>query len=322
MAPTIVILATGGTVANPPDVDGYVPGREVVDAIPELDREADIEVRDVMGKASSAIGIADWIAIGDAVETALDEDPDGIVITHGSNSMEETAYVLNLVLDTHIPVALTAAQRNFRTTGNDGNRNLLDAVRTVADPRAVGKGVLVVVNDQIHGARDVTKTVSGRPDAWSSGDFGPLGLVDKDGVVGFYRSTARDHTRDTPFSLPDDEDGVPTVEIAYSAVGIGGRAIVDAVDRGVDGLVLAAYPTGSPDRSGGDDQGAALERAVGELPVVVSHRGLEGWPSRRSLPEDCLWGDTLTPQKARILLGLGLRETDDTDTLQRYFETC
>ncbi|WP_416841488.1 asparaginase [Haloferax sp. DFSO52] len=320
---TVVLLTMGGTIANPPERSGYISGGELVDSIPELDEIAEVTVKEVRSKASSSIDFDDWVALRDEIERVLSESsPDGIVVTLGSNTTAETAYFLELTVGTDVPIALTAAQRNYGTQGADGNRNLLDAVRTVATPDARERGVLVVVNDEIHAARDVSKLVSGRPDAWESSDFGPIGLVDKYGHVGFYRTPDRIHTDDPPFVPPSDGAAFPSVVISYAAVDDDGSMVDAAVERGVDGIVLAAFPTGAASkRDGKPDQRAALERAVeAGIPVVVSHRGTEGWPASTYLTDaQFIWGDTLTPSKARILLTLALCRTSDPSRIQTYF---
>lgn len=319
---TVHLLATGGTIANPLDIDGYLPGQDLVDEVPELDSVADVRVTDVSSTGSSGITPEIWFDLHRTVSDAVDSSPpDGFVVTHGSNTVEETAYFLNLTLDTEVPVVLTAAQRNHRLIGNDGDRNLLDAVKVARAPEAVGRGVLVVLNDEIHHARDVTKTASGRPDAWTSGNLGVVGLIDKRDNMKFYRRTERLHTTDSPFDVTDVEPAaLPDVEIVYSAAGNDGTMVECAVESGADGIVIAALPTGSPaapvDRDGQLD--AAERAARSGTPVVLSHRGLDGWP----YPTDpFIWGDTLTPQKARVLLSLALLETTDHDEIERYFMT-
>lgn len=321
--PTVRLLATGGTIANPPTVDGYLPGRELVAAVPELEGVAELEVTDVARTGSSGVTPATWAALGADIDRAAvgDAPPDGYVITHGSNTLEETAYALHLTIATERPVVLTAAQRNHGTVGNDGDRNLLDAVRVAADPAGVGHGALVVVNDEIHAARGVTKAVSGRPDAWVSGGLGPLGLVDKRGRVAFYRRSLRSHGADTPFGRIDPAS-FPRVAVVYATAGADGTMVDRAVEDGVDGIVVAALPTGAPAAPpDGPSQAVALEGAIdADVPVAISHRGLEGWP-KSSLIEDgpYIWADTLRPPQARILLALGLTRTDDREALQTYF---
>lgn len=323
--PTVRVLATGGTIANPPDVDGYLTGEQLVADVPEVTSVADVTVEDVASTGSSGVTPEIWFDLRERIDASAagDDPPDGFVVTHGSNTAEETAYFLNLALGTERPVVVTAAQRNHGTVGNDGDRNLVDAVRVAGHPDAPGRGTLVVVNDEIHQSRDVTKTVSGRPDAWTSGEFGALGFTDKRGLVRFYRRSERRHAPDTEFDVAGrDPEAFPRVEVVYSVAGADGTMVEAAVERGADGIVLAALPTGTPAEPDGlPTQTAALERVASNgVPVVISHRGLEGWPKRSLLEEGpFVWGDTLRPQKARILLALGLGETDDADRLQEFF---
>lgn len=320
--PHVRIVATGGTIANPPDVEGYLPGAQLVENIPELEDVAELTVDDVASVGSSAMSPAIWQDLHAAVREAVEDGVDGVVVTHGSNTLEETAYFLDLTLGVERPVVLTAAQRNHRTIGNDGDRNLLDAVRVAAHSDAVGRGVLVAVNDEVHAARDVTKTVSGRPDAWTSAPFGAVGLVDKYGLVQFYRRSDRSHAPHAALSPSSDAEAFPRVEVIYSVAGADGSMIDAAVANGVDGLVVAALPTGTLAKpQDGPRQHDALERAVDAgVPVAISHRGLEGWPKPWILHESpFIWADTLRPQKAHILLALGLLETDDPDRLQELF---
>ena len=327
--PRVRVLATGGTIANPPDADGYLSGAELVGGVSELDAVADVVAEDVASVASTCITPELWWRLHDRIHELVARDPPaGIVVTHGSNTVEETAYFLHLTLDTDVPVVLTAAQRNHGTVGNDGDRNLLDAVRVAATPGARGRGVLVVANDTIHGARDVTKAVSSRPDAWTSPNAGPLGYTDKRGRVGFYARPERAHTTDAEFSFVEregGEDGVdfPRVEVVYSVAGADGRATDLLVEDGdCRGIVVAALPTGAPARpTDRDTQAAALRRAVDRgIPVVLTHRGSAGWPYEY---EPFVRGDTLRPGKARILLALGLLAGCDGEGcgLQRLFDT-
>lgn len=323
--PAVRLLATGGTIANPPTTEGYLTGEELLEEIPPIESVADVDVADVASTGSSGVTPTIWLDLLTRIErdSSSGTPPDGFVITHGSNTVEETAYFLHLAATTDRPIVLTAAQRNHGTLGSDGDRNLLDAIRVAAHPAATGHGALVIVNDEIHGARAVTKTVSGRPDAWDAGDFGPLGLIDKRGQIRFYRRSIRSHGADTPFDLDRlSSKAFPQIEIVYSAAFTDGSLVDIARERGVDGLVVAALPTGTP--AAPDDrvsQLAALERAADAgIPVVISHRGQEGWPKSTLLSDDrFIWGDTLTPQKARILLALGLSNTDDYGELREYF---
>lgn len=322
--PTVRLLATGGTIANPPDIDRYLTGRELVDEVPEVEKAADVSVTDIVSTGSSGMTSRIWWNLHDEIREAAasSSPPDGFVVTHGSNTVEETAYFLHLTLDTDLPVTLTAAQRNHGTVGNDGDRNLIDAVKIAGHPEARGRGAMVVLNDEIHSARDVTKVVSGRPDAWSSTSFGILGMIDKRDNVGFFRETTRRHAPNTEFDLDDvSPEDLPRVEIVYTAAGNDGMMARAAVDNGAEGIVLAALPTGSPaEPEGYEGQATTIHDLLDEgVPVVLTHRGAEGWPYPR---KRFIWGNTLSPQKARILLALALTRTDRTDheRLQEYFE--
>jgi L-asparaginase len=320
--PEITLLATGGTIANPPDVDGYLSGSRLVERIPDLDEIARIEAEDIASIASTCFTPDIWWRLHDRIRDLLDTTaPDGIVITHGSNTIEETAYFLQLTLDMDVPVVLTAAQRNHDTIGNDGDRNLYDAVRVAASDDARGRGVLVVANDTIYGARDVVKAVSSRPDAWVSPNTGPLGYTDKRGRINFYAAAER--SDGAAFDFADREDrSFPRVDVVHSVAGSDGQ-VVDLLleDGNSEGIVVAALPTGAPARpTGADTQSAALERAVNAgVPVVLSHRGLAGWPYEY---EPFVRGDTLRPSKARILLALALLDgVDDRESIQALFDT-
>lgn len=319
--PHVHHLATGGTIANPVDIEGYLPGEKLIEEIPEIADVADITVTDISSVGSSTISYDIWFDLHDKIHSLAESEdpPDGIVITQGSNSIEETAYFLNLTLDTEIPVTLAAAQRNHRLIGNDGDRNLLDAIKVAASEEARGRGALVCINDEIHPAREVSKMVSGRPDAWTSGNLGVLGLIDKRDNMYFYRETEQRTYPNTEFDISDvSPDEFPHIEIIYSHIGSGPELIEKASEH-ADGLVIAGFPTGTPKSSKeGRSQSDVCEELLDEgYPIVMSHRGFEGYP----YPGDTfIWGNTLDPQHAAILLALGLLKTDDYDELNRMFE--
>lgn len=320
----VTVLATGGTIANPPDVEGYLSGTRLVERIPEIAEIASVEAEDVASVASTCFTPEIWWRLHDRIRELLESaPPDGIVITHGSNTVEETAYFLQLTLDTEVPIVLTAAQRNHATIGNDGDRNLYDAVRVAASDGARGRGVLVVANDTIHGARDVVKAVSSRPDAWVSPNTGPLGYTDKRGRVDFYATADRPRSGAAAFDFTGRDDRtLPRVDVVHSVAGSDGHVVDLLVEDGAtEGIVVAALPTGAPARpTGTATQSEALERAVDAgVPVVLSHRGLAGWPYEY---EPFVRGDTLRPSKARILLALALLDgVDDRGSLRELFET-
>ncbi|WP_088889505.1 asparaginase [Leptolyngbya ohadii] len=313
--PLVKIVATGGTIANSPQ--GRLAVENVLNDIPQIGEVATVEIKDYARIGSSAITLQNWIDIANIINDIEANEPevDGIVVTHGSNTAEETAYFLNLVVKGDKPVVITGAQRQQNTLGEEGDRNLYDAIRVAASPEAKGHGVMLVVNDMIHAARDVTKTLSYRVETWDSGDLGALGLVDTDRVV-FYRNTIQKHTSDTEFSLAGiaNASQLPRVDILYAYAGAD-RTLVDAaINQGqAKGLIIAGFPTGSPTPA----MREALNEAVGKgIPVVMSHRGGRG---RIRVGENFISADNLTPQKARILLMMALTKSTDPAAIQKIF---
>jgi L-asparaginase len=295
--PHIRIIATGGTIANSPD--GRMGVDTVLEQVPGIAEFADIEIRDYVRIGSSEITIQNW---------------DGIVVTHGSNTAEETAYFLNLVLDTAVPVVVVGAQRQRTTLSEDGSRNLYDAVRVAAHPEASGHGVMLVVNEMIHAARDVTKTLSYRPETWDSGDLGVLGLADIDRIR-FYRTPLTLHTVNSRLHLGEITTAadLPRVDIVYTYADAGPELVEAAVAAGAKGIVVAGFPTGSPNPAIGKALTAAEEHDVA---VVMSHRGGRG---RVQTGRPFTSADNLTPQKARILLMLALAHGAKADELEDIF---
>jgi len=313
--PLIKIVATGGTIANTPS--GRLHAGEVAEVIPELKKTARIEIEEVFRVGSSDITPDRWLVLtGKINQLAASGDVRGFVVTHGSNTLEETAYFLHLTVKTEKPVVLTAAQRQFTTLSSDSPKNFLDAVRVAASAAAAGKGVMTVVNDEINCGRDVTKRMSYRVQTYTSPDVGALGFVDLDRVT-FYRQPLRKHTVASEFDVSRLER-LPRVDIIYTASGTDGILIDAAVERArSDGLVIAVSPTGAPAPGMKD----ALNRAVGAgIPVVYANRGGHD-RLRRMLPgEPFIAGDNLNAQKARILLMLALTKTRDFAEIQRIFD--
>ena len=319
--PRVKVVATGGTIANTPS--GRLHAGEVVEAIPQLKRVARLDVEELMRVGSSAITVANWLALSKRINEILakEEDLKAVVVTHGSNTVEETAYFLGLTVKSDKPVVLTAAQRQFTTLSSDSPKNFLQAVRVAASDAARGKGALVVANDTIIAAREVTKEISYRLETYSGKDLGVLGFVDDDQVT-FYRQPVRKHTAATPFDVGALQR-LPRVDIVYTYADADGVLIDAAVERGkAEGLVVAAFPTGSPS--------PAMEKALDAvaakgIPVVITNRGGMGRVrDTRGGGADAkrhyVWGDNLTPQKARILLMLALTRTREHAELQRIFD--
>ena len=314
--PLVKVVATGGTIANTPS--GRLNAAEVADAIPALKKVARLEVEEVIRVGSSAITLANWLTLARRVNDILAREPEvkGVVVTHGSNTAEETAYFLSLTVKSDKAVVLTAAQRQFTTLSSDSPKNFLQAVRVAVSDEARGKGALVVVNDLIHAARDVTKSISYRLETYDSRDLGALGFVDEDRVT-FYRTPTR---KGNPFEI-EKIKAFPRVDIIYTYADADGALIDAAVAQGkAEGLVIAGFPTGS----GTPAQDEAVKRVVAKgIPVVMTHRGGMGrvQDTRPKEARPLIWGDNLTAQKARILLMLALTRTRNTAELQKIFET-
>jgi len=315
--PLIKVVATGGTIANTPS--GRLNAGEVAEAIPQLKKVARLDVEEVIRVGSSAINVDNWITLSHRITDILAKQPEvkGVVVTHGSNTVEETAYFLSLTVKTDKPIVLTAAQRQFTTLSSDSPKNFLQAVRVAADDQARGKGAMVVTNDTINAARDVSKNISYRLETYSSRDIGALGFVDEDRVT-FYRAPTR---ASGGFDITKLQK-LPRVDVIYSYAGADGALIDAAIAAKADGIIIAGFPTGS----GTPAQDEAVKRHMANgVPIVMTNRGWNGrvteTAARRGEHRPLLYGDNLTPQKARILLMLALTRTRDLAELQKIFET-
>jgi L-asparaginase len=315
--PLVKVVATGGTIANTPS--GRLQAGEVAEAIPQLKKVARLDVEELMRVGSSAISVENWLTLSKRLNEIVARQPEiqGIVVTHGSNTVEETAYFLHLTVKTDKPIVLTAAQRQFTTLSSDSPKNFLQAVRVAAADDAKGKGALVVTNDVINGARDVRKNMSYRVETYSSGDLGVLGFVDEDRVT-FYRLPAKPRLLYDVTKL----DKLPRVDIVYTYAGADGALLDAAVAAQADGIVIAGFPTGS----GTPAMDEAVNRIVAKgIPVVMTNRGGMGrvteTSGRQGEHRPLIYGDNLTPQKARVLLMLALTSTRDHARLQQIFAT-
>jgi len=314
--PLVKVVATGGTIANTPS--GRLHAREVAEAIPELKQVARLEVEEVVRVGSHSMTIENWLTLAKRINEicAQEKEVKGIVVTHGTNSLEETGYFLNLTIKSEKSVALTAAQRKFTTLSSDSPKNFLQAVRVAACDEAAGKGVLIVTNDTINAAREVTKTISSRVETYSSRDIGLLGYADDDQII-FYRAPLKKHTTASPFDI-GSLDRLPRVDILYTYVDADGILLDAAVNQaGAKGLVIAGFASGSPT--------PAMEETLSEIaangvPVVLSQRAGMGRVKPNKNRPHLIAADNLTPQKARILLMLGLTKTKNVRELQQIFQ--
>jgi L-asparaginase len=248
------------------------------------------------------------------------EDPKlaGIVITHGTASLEETAYFLSLTLKISIPVVLVGAQRPASALSGDGPMNIVNAIRVAADPGARGLGALVLLNDEIQAARDVTKTSTLRMQTFRTADFGALGHADGD-MIAWYRKPIRKIAPDTEFDVRG-MDALPRVDIAYCYAGADGAAIDAFVAAGAKGIVTAGFAPGYITPAMVKAGEAAVAAGV---KVVLSSRAGSGrtFRTQRGDKSGFMSADNLTPQKARILLSLALTKGLDDDGIRRVFAT-
>ena len=331
MKPKIVVLSTGGTIvssgASETQLTGYsIKGlsvEDVIAAVPSLSSVADIDTHSVCNIPSSCITSQIWIELAREIELLCRRsDVNGIVITHGTDTMEETAFFLNLVLKTEKPVVLTGAMRPATALSADGPLNLLNAVRVAASPQSVGKGVLVVLNGIINSARDVTKSNTTSVETFKGRDFGSLGYVIENKVE-YFAQSIRPHTVTSEFSLEDFHEKLllPKVLLVMTHADDDDLSINAAVDAKYLGIVVAACGHGTLSKI---VEEALVKAAQVGCVVVRSSRtgsgpvlnGLERWQKAGFIS-----AGSLSPQKARILLQLALNKCGNSlQEINRIFE--
>jgi L-asparaginase len=314
----VAVLACGGTIQN--TASGRIGVETLIAELPSTvrDRLPVLDVHELFRTGSEEFEPSDWLTIAQAV-SRIAQRPDigAIVVTHGTYTAEETAWFLHLSVATAKPIVIACSQRRHGALGNDGDRNLVDAVRVAASVDAAGKGVLLVMAEEIHGARDVRKT-NQRPGGFSSGSLGILGSVEADQVT-FHRQPTRRHTSGSEFSNRP-VSSLPRVDIVTAYPGADGALVRAALEAGARGIVVHGYaPQGQPHKSQRD----ALERAVTRhVPVVLTSRGGEGrvpYDERIPVTSEWIGGDNLSPQKARVLLMLSLAAQCSARDLHRIF---
>ncbi|MEM7250870.1 MAG: asparaginase [Pseudomonadota bacterium] len=332
--PRVIVIGTGGTVSfagvNSLDFFEYVDRgirqevAQVLERFPEVSDAADVVAHDYRTISSSGITTEDWLALNALVHdiAAKSPTPDGIVITHGTATLEETAYFLHLTLKVPMPVVLVGAQRPSNTLATDAGINLLNAVRVAACEASRGLGVLSILNDEIQSGRDVTKTSTYRLQTFRSPDAGPLGVADADGRVVYYRRPFRRHAPDTEFDVRGIAE-LPRVDIAYAYAGADDAAIDAFLARGAKGIISAGVAPGLPTPVQRD---RLLAAASAGISVVFSSRAQGGRVMSRQHMRDhgVVAADNLNPQKARVLtcVALGSYEAELSPLeLQRMFDT-
>ena len=328
--PLVWLLGTGGTIAatGAPRLTFFeygVPGQRLdvhqnLERIPEVHDFAQVKAEHLWQAGSGGLGPTRWLELSKKINSIFQDDPNvnGVVVTHGTSSMEETAYWLNLTVKSNKPVVVTGTMRPPSAMGTDSDNNLLGSIILAGSQEAHGMGVTIMLNDEINAARDVTKQNSYRVETFGSREVGMLGYVDADLKPVFYRSPTRKHTHQTEFDVSNLED-LPKVYILYAYEGVDDLLARTLIDAKAPGIVLASMGPGAA--------GQALSEALVEarqkgINVVVTTRAGAGRIIRTSVyrKHGMVAGDNLSPQKARILLQLALTRTEDPEEIQRMFD--
>ena len=325
--PNVVVLATGGTIAGAAATDvqaGYTSGQvgveQLLAAVPQARSLAVLSGEQISNIGSQDMNDEVWIALATRINELLAQpDVAGVVITHGTDTIEETAYFLNLVVKSEKPVVLTAAMRPSTALSADGPLNFYNAVAVAAHPDAAGRGVLVVVNDWIHGASSLTKASTTAVQTFLSPMSGLIGTVAY-GEVEWYRGPVGKHTASSEFSVSQGTV-LPRVDIIMAHENMDGALIDAAAAAGARGLVIAGVGNGNMTAAALDALAAQAERGI---VAVRSSRVVTGQVGRNVEVDDDELGFVaslgLNPQKSRVLLRLALLTTTDPDTIQRYFD--
>ena len=329
--PRVALIITGGTIDSVGkdrlDLAWYIEAGkrlkdgEILEMLPELKQIAEVTEIPFRRLPSHALIDKDWLDLVRTIHKIFDEDKaDGIVITHGTNTIEETAYFLNLVLKTEKPVVVVGSMRPSSAISADGYLNLVNAIKVAADPNSKGRGCLLVMNDTIYNGRDVTKNATYRVEAFQSRDLGPLGFADGDGKIVFYHQPVRKHTVQTEFDVRN-LDSLPRVDVVVSYVGADGTMIEAAAKAGAKGIVSAGTGAGRPTPA----EDAAFDKCFKETGMLMclSSRVASGRVVRSPglTKRGFVASDNLQPWKARLLLSLALSKTNNADEIQRMFDT-
>lgn len=324
----VIILATGGTIAGAgasADRTAYTAGKlpvaDLVAAVPGLDKIAHIDGEQIASVGSQDMSVEIWQRLDKRInEIFAKDEADGVVITHGTDTQEETAYFLNLTVRFDKPVVLTGSMRPSTAISADGPKNLYDAVTVAASPLSHGRGVLMVFNENIFDGRDVEKVNTTKVNAFAAPNLGPLGQV-YDGKVAYYLSAVRKANSASPFDIRHISK-LPDVGVVIMYADAPALAIDAYINAGYKGIVIAGVGNGNYNKA----FSAAIDKAIKkEIVVVRASRVYSGRVTLDGEVDDKTVGtivsDDLNPGKARILLMLGLTQTSDKRTLQQYFFT-
>lgn len=324
--PNIVILATGGTIAGASSGKseyGYKSGsfnvQDLIDAVPKVKDVANLSGEQVVNIGSQDMNDQVWLKLAKKVnEVAARNDVDGIVITHGTDTMEETAYFLDLVAKTDKPIVLVGSMRPADAISADGPANLYDGVAVAASPGAKGRGVLVCLNDSVHSARNVTKTNTTNVETFVSPNRGPVALVHS-GKLEWFEKMDKKHGTQTEFNV-NNLDKLPRVDILMAHANMSPDLIDAAIKNGAQGLVIAGVGDGNMTKETLDKLAAAAKNGIA---IVRSSRVGSGTVLRNNEVDDDKMGfvasGELNPPKSRVLLQLALTKTKDPKRIQQMF---
>ncbi|MGM0640634.1 MAG: asparaginase [Thermotogota bacterium] len=320
----IAVITTGGTIAMTSDpVLGVIPSDKVnrkLNEIPEINEIAETELIEFSNIPSPHITPDKMLELSKLVKRIIkSNDFDGVVITHGTDTLEETAYFLDLMVDNKKPVVMTAAMRDWNEPSTDGPRNLIASIRVATKPASIEEGVLVCLNDEIHAAREVTKTYTSNVATFDSPGYGPLGIVDNETVIFHRRSLLRMHI---------NSDNVENrVALIKTYTGDQGEIIKELPKLGYKGLVIEAFGRGNVPEKVAD----ALEEVVKKgLPVVLVSRcykgrvlGVYGYKGGGADLKNrgVILGQEISGPKARVKLMVVLGKTNKVNTIKSYFES-
>lgn len=325
--PLVYILATGGTIAGVGTSEtssGYSAGVVSVDKIiasaPEILNMADIKGEQVLNIPSQDINVEEWIILAERVNSLLArQDVTAVVITHGTDTMEETAYFLNLVVKSDKPVVLVGSMRPSTELSADGPMNVYQAVACAVDSNSFDKGVMIVMDDKICSADDALKTRTTALETFECPNFGYLGYVYNSKAL-FTREPLKKHTIHSEFNLNNIEE-LPKVDIVYGYAGIDSLYVMTLIEEGIDGIVYAGVGNGNPNRCNQNALAYAVKKGVA---VVRSARTPFGPTTQYDEVDDDKFGFTTswfkTPEKSRILLMFALTKTTDYKRIQRIFQ--
>jgi L-asparaginase len=318
----IIVITTGGTIAmsQKDESEGVKPQdpKALQKTLPLLNQFADVEMEHLFNLPSPHITPHEMHILAKRVKSLLDNGADGVVVTHGTDTLEETAYFLNLVIASDKPVVITGAMRSQNELGADGPYNLVNSVRVAAEEEARGFGTLVVFNDEIHSAKTVTKTHTSNVATFQSPGLGPVGLITKRNIL-FHRELAREKI--FPLRSPKAK-----VALIKAAAGMDDTMIQWAVESGYEGIVIEAFGQGNlpPAMLPG------IERALNKkIPIVLVSRCYHGYVQdtydyvgggRQLKRMGLIFSNGLNGPKARIKLMLALEVTNDRAELETYFE--